>query len=918
MSQGTRGPGCSQWTLTLGLLAVALSGRTPAFGQCQDLTPPAPVPNLSLSNPTSNSVVLTWTAPGDDGVIGTATSYDIRIIGDVATIDNSNWGSAFQVSGEPAPAAAGTVQSMTVPGLAAGLPCAFAIRTTDEAGNVSDFSNTAVGTTHATQSLIIRPTNRGTFAQWGEAFPAVGADHWLNVDDLTADESATFLLDNSWNGTEIDSYVHPVSGIPSGSVINNVQVCVRARQTNVNGTLENNGIRVFIRSGTTNADLPGATQLTTAFTNYCNTWTTNPATGTAWTVAAVDAAEIGARNAMSGGGPDGVELTQVWMVVSYQGEPRLPAKIVRPIAFSPLLADGVTRLHSVCSSKTPDQVANEYVGGLNAAFGQPIYTYTGVIYTTDMPLAVAGPGQPQTAGCGAGGQRYLGFTPAHLTGQQYYNANQCNNVGNLAWDLPAILNTYAPDAERNADAFHEVLLIWPPTGAEFEGCTVCRTGDAYCYAGHDRVLERSGLTDAAPPGGKRYVIHGMSYWGFGGAPGVTEPWLHRTEAILSHIYSAIPPSLCVSGHWDHTRPEQAHSPWEVITLRDQQCAPPTTCTTHGHFPGEGHVGDAHDAVNSPAGYVRSSKSRVPSGAVRWNGFPANFPLNLDLDERRRPATVSCLDWGCSTDENYGEDYLKWFISRLPRSGTGTYDGRYTDWRRYLIDMNLQTGRGLALAAAPTVGPTKGARDLRIEVRDTNLGDPCAGDAPITRTVLLSWTRERNSAGTFNVQQAPAGTSNWQTLNTPALAGSVETYSVTYPAGDTNYRVVWNPPGGGSYVSDTLGIRVNRGVGTYKVGNFSLSLHQSTQITARWTRGIGHCGYGDMQYALFDVTGAPVSIGVVERHNLAGITYMYRHDTGGVTKSYSAYAYDTQGGSQVFLASSDYLVAIPNQSGVDGN
>jgi hypothetical protein len=902
------------------LLSVTLFRPDPAFGQCQDTTAPAPVPNLAVTSTTSNSVQLTWTAPGDDGNVGTATSYDIRIITDVATIDASNWASAFQVGGEPAPAAAGTVQSMTISGLAAGTPCAFAIRTTDDANNVSDFSNTVVGTTLATQTLIIRPTNRGTFTQWGEAFPAVGVDHWRNVDEFTADESATYLLDNSWNGTEIDSYIHPASGIPPGSVVNNVQVCVRARQTNVNGTLENNGIRVFIRSGTTNADLLGATQLTTTFTDYCNAWATDPATLAAWTVAAIDASEIGARNAMSPGGPDGVELTQVWMVVTYQGEPRLPAKIVRPIVFSPLMDDGVTRLHSLCTSKTPDQVANEYINGLNAAFGQPIYTYTGVIYTADMPLAVAGPGQPQTTGCGAGGQRYLGFTPAHLTAQQYYNANHCNNVGNLAWDLPHILDTYAPDAERNADAFHEVLLIWPPTGAEFEGCTVCKTGDPHCYAGHDRVLERSAISDTAPPGGKRYVIHGMNFGGFGAnPPGVTEPWLHRSEAILSHIYSSTAASLCASGHWDHTRPETAHSPWEVITLRDQQCAPPLTCTTHGHFPGEGHVGDAHDAANSPNTYIRSSKSRVPSGAVRWNGFPANFPLNLDLDERRRPATVSCLDWGCGADENYGENYLRWFISRLPRSGTGKYDNRYTDWRRYLIDINLQDGRGSALAAAATVGPTKGARDLRIEVRDTNLGGDCSGDVALTKTVVLSWTRERNSAGTFTVEQASPPTSGWVTLTTPALAGSVESYTLpAYPHADVDYRVVWNAPGGATYVSDRLGVRVGQGTGAEKVGNVSLSLHQSTQVTARWTRGIGHCTHGNMQYALFDVTGTPVSVGVVDRNNLAGLTYMYRHETGGVAKTYSVYAYDTQGTSQVFLASSDYLVAIPNQSGVDGN
>ena len=32
-----------------------------------DTTAPAAVSNLATSSPTSNSITLTWTAPGDDG-----------------------------------------------------------------------------------------------------------------------------------------------------------------------------------------------------------------------------------------------------------------------------------------------------------------------------------------------------------------------------------------------------------------------------------------------------------------------------------------------------------------------------------------------------------------------------------------------------------------------------------------------------------------------------------------------------------------------------------------------------------------------------------------------------------------------------------------------------------------------------------
>ena len=67
-----------------------------------DATAPAAVVNLATSNPTSNSITLTWTAPGDDGTTGTATSYDIRYR-TVSAVDDQNWATATQVTGEPTP-----------------------------------------------------------------------------------------------------------------------------------------------------------------------------------------------------------------------------------------------------------------------------------------------------------------------------------------------------------------------------------------------------------------------------------------------------------------------------------------------------------------------------------------------------------------------------------------------------------------------------------------------------------------------------------------------------------------------------------------------------------------------------------------------------------------------------------------------
>lgn len=109
-----------------------------------DATAPAAIADLTVSGVTSTSLALRWTAPGDDGSSGTASSYDIRY--STSQISNGNWNSATPVTGEPSPASAGTQQTFTITGLTTGQTYYVAMRTTDDAGNVSGLSNVANGT----------------------------------------------------------------------------------------------------------------------------------------------------------------------------------------------------------------------------------------------------------------------------------------------------------------------------------------------------------------------------------------------------------------------------------------------------------------------------------------------------------------------------------------------------------------------------------------------------------------------------------------------------------------------------------------------------------------------------------------------------------------------------------------------------
>ena len=88
--------------------------------------------------PVASDLVVTWTAPGDDGDVGTAAEYDIRISDSLITADNFNI--ATQLTGEPAPSIAGTTEIYTMAPLSSGIYY-LAIKTRDEAWNWSALSN---------------------------------------------------------------------------------------------------------------------------------------------------------------------------------------------------------------------------------------------------------------------------------------------------------------------------------------------------------------------------------------------------------------------------------------------------------------------------------------------------------------------------------------------------------------------------------------------------------------------------------------------------------------------------------------------------------------------------------------------------------------------------------------------------------
>ena len=110
-----------------------------------DTTAPVAIDDLAASSPTTSSITLSWTAPGDDGTTGTAASYDVRYA--TSTITDANWSDATQAIGAPTPQVAGSSETFTVSGLSSGTTYYFAIKASDEVPNESALSNVASGTT---------------------------------------------------------------------------------------------------------------------------------------------------------------------------------------------------------------------------------------------------------------------------------------------------------------------------------------------------------------------------------------------------------------------------------------------------------------------------------------------------------------------------------------------------------------------------------------------------------------------------------------------------------------------------------------------------------------------------------------------------------------------------------------------------
>ncbi|MBD3287332.1 hypothetical protein GF337_00875, partial [candidate division KSB1 bacterium] len=160
-----------------------------------DITPPNDISDLNATSATSTSITLNWTAPGDDGIEGRASYYDIRYSENM--IDDSNWDQATVAPGLPVPSAPNTAENFVLAGLSPATDYYFAVKTADDAFNWSGLSNIKQASTSSGGGALMKTdefNDPGTLTTLWSANPAYAIQNgqFMNMTGSGWSELAVF------------------------------------------------------------------------------------------------------------------------------------------------------------------------------------------------------------------------------------------------------------------------------------------------------------------------------------------------------------------------------------------------------------------------------------------------------------------------------------------------------------------------------------------------------------------------------------------------------------------------------------------------------------------------------------------------------------------------------------------------------
>ena len=128
------------WTVLL-IGAVIIGGcSTSEVGPSHpnDSTPPSAAP-MQIDAITAGTITFTWRAPGDDGISGLATGYDLRY--SPVPLTDETWPTATPALGNVTPDTPNSLERYTITGLTPGTTYYFSMKTYDEVPNYSAMSS---------------------------------------------------------------------------------------------------------------------------------------------------------------------------------------------------------------------------------------------------------------------------------------------------------------------------------------------------------------------------------------------------------------------------------------------------------------------------------------------------------------------------------------------------------------------------------------------------------------------------------------------------------------------------------------------------------------------------------------------------------------------------------------------------------
>jgi hypothetical protein len=289
----------------------------------------------------------------------------------------------------------------------------------------------------ATETL--RPNAAGdetALAKWSVDY------NWQAVDEEVADETTTYVYNNTSLGYLRDLYNLPAHSIGSGT-INFIKIYFRCKYTSSQGYA-----KPSLKSDSTVTDGTEIT-LTTSWVTYSQQWDTNPADSQAWEWTDIDALQIGVSLRRTGTG--WAQCTQVYVEVDYGAAPTVTTSAATNITTTTATLNG-----NVTATGGENPTVTVYWGDNDG--GQ-------VPGSWDYSSAPTSPSQPQ--GVAAFYKNVTDLSPGTL----YYFSAKATNSSGTGWGTtqsfytlgpPVVTSQAATNVEETTATFNGTITFASP------------------------------------------------------------------------------------------------------------------------------------------------------------------------------------------------------------------------------------------------------------------------------------------------------------------------------------------------------------------------------------------------------------------------------------------------------------------------